>query len=86
MLIQIDILILDNGLDLILVHIFHFQILIAVKLLLFLRETVVQQCILSIKNDISGLGKGPTRGFGDTTITEEAEYSTNFSKSARKIC
>ena len=72
--------------DLVLVHISHFQFLIAAKLLLFLRETIVQHCILSIKNDILGLGKGATRKFGDTTITEEAEYSTNFSKSARKIC
>ena len=38
------------------------------------------------KKDILILGKGPTKGLDDTTITAEAEYSINFSKSNRKFC
>ena len=32
------------------------------------------------------LGKGPTRGLDDTTLTGEAQYSINFSRSNRKFC
>ena len=32
------------------------------------------------------LGKGPTQGLDDTTLTAEAQYSINFSRSNRKIC
>ena len=32
------------------------------------------------------LGKGPTQGIDDTTITAEAEYSINLSRSNRKFC
>ena len=67
-------------LDLILVHFFHFQILGGIKMLLFLDCTAVHQFILIV------LGKDPTQGLDDTTITAEAEYSINFSRSERKIC
>ena len=30
--------------------------------------------------DILILGKGPTQGLGDTTLTAEAKYSVNFTK------
>ena len=30
--------------------------------------------------DISIIGKGPTQGFDNTTLSAEAEYSINFSK------
>ena len=30
--------------------------------------------------DISILGKGPTQGLNDTTLTTEAQYSINFSE------
>ena len=36
--------------------------------------------------DILILGKGPTQGLDDTTLTAEAEYSINFSRSNRKFC
>ena len=32
------------------------------------------------KKDILILGKGPTQGLDDTTITAEAQYSINFFK------
>ena len=36
--------------------------------------------------DILILGKGPTQGLDDTTLTEQAEYSISFSRSNRKFC
>ena len=30
--------------------------------------------------------KGPTEGLGDSTLTEEAQYSINYSKSNKNIC
>ena len=32
------------------------------------------------------LGIGPTQGLDDTTLTAEAQYSINFSRSNRKFC
>ena len=32
------------------------------------------------------LGKGPTQVLDNTTLTAEAQYSTNFSRSNRKFC
>ena len=32
------------------------------------------------------LGLGPTQGLNDTTLTAEAQYSCNFSRSNRKFC
>ena len=31
-------------------------------------------------------GKGPTQGLDDTTLTAEAQYSINFSRSNKKFC
>ena len=36
--------------------------------------------------DILILGKGPTRGLDETTLTAEAQYSINLSRSNRKFC
>ena len=38
------------------------------------------------KKDILILGIGRTQGLDDTTITAEAQYSINFSRSNRKFC
>ena len=38
------------------------------------------------KNNILILGKDPTQGLEDTTITTEAEYSIDFPRSERKFC
>ena len=38
------------------------------------------------KKDILILGKGLTQGLSDTTLTAEARYSNNFSRSNRKFC
>ena len=35
---------------------------------------------------ISILGKGPTKGLDDATLTAKAEYSINFSRSNIKFC
>ena len=32
------------------------------------------------------LSKGPTQGLDNTTLTVEAEYYINFSRSQRKVC
>ena len=36
--------------------------------------------------DIVILGEGPTKGLDDTTLTVEAKYLINFSRSQRKFC
>ena len=36
--------------------------------------------------DILVLGKGQTQGLDNTTLTPEAEYSTNLTISERKFC
>ena len=36
--------------------------------------------------DVLILGKGQTQGLDNTTLTAEAEYSMNFSRSQRKVC
>ena len=38
------------------------------------------------KKDILILGKGPTQGLDDPTLTAEAQYSITFSRSNRKFC
>ena len=38
------------------------------------------------KKDILFLGKGTTQELDDTTLTGEAQYSINFSRSNRKFC
>ena len=38
------------------------------------------------KKGILILGLGPTQGLDDTTLTVEAQYSINFSRSNRKLC
>ena len=38
------------------------------------------------KKDILILGFGPTQGLDDATLTTEAKYSINFSRSNRKFC
>ena len=83
MLILINILIQDMEQDLILVHFFEFQILIGIRMSLFfgvdMRSSVHT-------NNISILGQGQTQGLDNTTLTEEVEYSTNFSRLQREFC
>ena len=38
------------------------------------------------KKNILIFGKGPTQGLDNTTLTAEAPYSINFSRSNRKFC
>ena len=38
------------------------------------------------KKDISILGKGLTQRLDDTTLTTEAQYAINFSRSNKKFC
>ena len=41
---------------------------------------------MSSKKDILILGFGPAQGLDDTTLTVEAKYSINVSRSNRKFC
>ena len=45
-------------------------------------------CVLvdNRKKDILILGEGPTQGLDDTTMTAEAKYTVNFTRSGRKFC
>ena len=38
------------------------------------------------KKDILTLGKGPTQGLDNTTLTAEAEYSINITEQRNKFC
>ena len=75
MLIGENIVILNRVLDLILVHVFQFQILIGLKMLPFLDFWSKNSSSVHIGNKkkyILVLGNGPTQGLDDTTITAEA--------------
>ena len=39
-----------------------------------------------VMNILDILGKGSTQGLDDTALTEEAQYSINFSRSNTKFC
>ena len=68
-------------------YFFQFQIFIGVKIMLFLWNTIVHQCILILKKKyILVFGKGPTQGLEDITIIAEAEHYINFSRSQIKFC
>ena len=56
-----------------------------VRILLFLQYTIVHQFISIIRRNtfFLVLGKDPTEGLDDTTITAEAEFSINVLKSQR---
>ena len=74
-------------LGLILGHSFDFQSLIGVKMPLCLELTWAHQYVLTTrKKDILIFGKGPTQRLDNTNLTEEAEYSINYSRSNMKFC
>ena len=67
--------------ELMYVHNFHGQMVVYLKMLLFLELIIVllrMLIIRKIKKDILVLGDGPTKGLDDTTITADANYSINF--------
>ena len=66
--IQANIPFQDMVLALILVRFFYFQIMIGVKILLFVVYTIVHQCILIIKKDKLVIGEGATQRVDDTLI------------------
>ena len=66
--IQANIPFQDMVLALILVRFFYFQIMIGVKILLFVVYTIVHQCILIIKKDKLVIGEGATQRLDDTLI------------------
>ena len=75
---------MDLVLDLILLFDFSFQILVVVKILLFLESSAVHQCRLIVKKDILALAEKPTQGLDDTMIKAEAKYSINSTRSNKK--
>ena len=84
MLTLTDILILHMVPHLMHAHLFHCQMVNLIKLNIF----GVDNCSsanIDIKKCILIFGKGSTYGLDDTTITAEAEYHINISKSKQKI-
>ena len=80
-MIEIKILIIDVVLDLILVHFFHFQILISGKYAIsFGVNNSLSVHLDSKKKNTLDLCEGPTQGIVDTTVTAEARYSINFTR------
>ena len=75
---------IDIALDLVLVHLFHFHILIGVKMLLFFKLKIFHHCILKIKKDILALGEDLTQGLDYATKTAEGKYYVSISRSERK--
>ena len=67
--------------DLMYIHNFHGQMVVYLKMFLFLELIIVLLRILiirKIKKDILALGDGPTKGLDDTTMKAEANHSINF--------
>ena len=52
-------------------------------MLLFLEQTTVHQTMLITRKKILVLGEGQTQGKDDTSITAEAKYFINFTKSEK---
>ena len=57
-----------------------------VKMSLFLEFIWAHLFILIIIKNILIFGKDPTQGLSDSTLTVEAQYLLNFSRSNRKFC
>ena len=77
--------ILVLALDSMPVHNFHGQMAAGVKILLLLELIIVFLCIFITKKDILILVEVPTQGLDDTTITAEAKYPINFTRSRRRF-
>ena len=67
-------------LDLMHAHNFRYPLVNGVKMLLFLVQIIVHQCMLIIKKDVLVLCEEPTDVLKDTIITAEAKYSVNVIK------
>ena len=68
--------------SLILVHLFHFQILIGAKYaIMFGIDMSSSEHLDNKKKGILILGKGQTQRLDNITLTAEVEYSVNFSRS-----
>ena len=88
MLIQINTCIIVMVLDSIWVQNFHYLMVVWVEMSLFL-ELKWARYWIDIDNkgkDILVLGKCPTQGLDSITLTAEAQYSINFSRSNRNFC
>ena len=72
----------------ILFHLFWFQTLILVKMLLFLVWIIVYQHIIenTKNNEILVIGEGLTQGLDNNTITAKAKYFFSFTVSKNKFC
>lgn len=73
--IQANIPFQDMVLALILVRFFYFQIMIGIKILLFVVYTIVHQCILITKKDKLVLGEGATQRLDDRLISHGQKES-----------
>ena len=82
MLIWINTYIVVMILGLILVHLFHFQILIGAKYaIMFGVDMSSSEHFDNKKKGVLILGKGQTQQLDNITLTAEVEYSINFSTS-----
>ena len=73
-------------LDLICVQNFHYPMVTWEKILFIGADMSSSVHIDSKRKDILSLCEGPTEGLSNTTLTAEAQYSINFSRSNRKFC
>ena len=87
MLILISILILDMVLNLMCVYLFNCQVVVnLVKIMIFGVDNSSSTHTDNRKNNILILGKGPTDGLVDITISVEAECSIKFNETRKKFC
>lgn len=61
------------------------NIVACVKMLSFL-ELIMVLCMFITKKDILVIGKDPTQGLNEITITAKAKYSINFTIPGRRFC
>ena len=77
---------MDTVLDLILVHFFHIDDLIGVKMLFFGVDNSSSVHVDNKKIYILVLGEGIAQGLDGTTKKAEASYSSNFPRSQKNFC
>ena len=85
MLILINMHIVGMVLDLMHVHNFHYLIIASAKMSLLLELIIVLLCILIIKKCLSSCWRTKRQKDLNTTITAEAWYPVNFTKSEKRF-
>lgn len=73
-------------LDLIHLHVFHWQMVNEVKEFIFGEDNSSSRNAANRKKEILVFGEDPADGLDGTTITAEAEFSISITKSRKSIC